>query len=243
LKWIPTFQVLILGLLIFIGYFIFSTYRKAEQKRVWAGMAKETAHQLGTPLSSLMGWQAHLENLKVDPMITREMKKDLVRLERITDRFSKIGSEAKLEEKDIVSTIENNLAYLKIRISSKVELIFESKLADKIDVNHNASLLDWVVENLCKNAVDAMQGVGKLEIILSAEKSDIIIDFKDTGKGISSSNQKAVFEPGYSTKKRGWGLGLALVKRIIEEHHNGKVFVAESILGQGTTFRITLPVG
>jgi signal transduction histidine kinase len=241
LKWIPTFQVLILGLLIFIGYFIFSTYRKAEQKRVWAGMAKETAHQLGTPLSSLMGWQAHLENLKVDPMITQEMKKDLVRLERITDRFSKIGSEAKLEEKDIVSTIENNLAYLKVRLSNKVELIFDSKLADKIDVYHNASLLDWVVENLCKNAVDAMQGVGKLEIILSAEKSDIIIDFKDTGKGISSSNQKAVFEPGYSTKKRGWGLGLALVKRIIEEHHNGKVFVAESKLGHGTTFRITLP--
>jgi len=243
LKWLPTFQVLILGLLIFIGYFIFSTYRKAEQKRVWAGMAKETAHQLGTPLSSLMGWQAHLENLKVDPMITREMKKDLVRLEKITDRFSKIGSEAKLEEKDIFATIENNLAYLKVRLSNKVELIFDSKSAGKIDVYHNASLIDWVVENLCKNAVDAMQGVGKLEIILSAEKSNVIIDFKDTGKGIASTNQKAVFEPGFSTKKRGWGLGLALVKRIIEEHHNGKVFVAESKLGQGTTFRITLPVG
>ena len=242
LKWIPTFQVLILGLLILVGYFIFSTYRKAEQKRVWAGMAKETAHQLGTPLSSLMGWQAHLENLKVDPMVTQEMKKDLVRLERITDRFSKIGSESKLEEKNIVATIQNNLEYLEARLSKKVELIFASKVSPDLSVLHNAALMDWVVENLCKNAVDAMQGVGRLEISLVAQKSTVDIDFKDSGKGIPSSNQKAIFEPGFSTKKRGWGLGLALVKRIIEEHHSGKVYVAESKLGEGTTFRITLPV-
>lgn len=241
LQWIPTIQFLVLGLLILLGYFIFSTYRKAEQKRVWAGMAKETAHQLGTPLSSLMGWQAHLESLKVDPMVTNEMKKDLVRLERITDRFSKIGSEAKLEQKEISNTIENNLAYLRARLSNKVALTFQSSLEQGDDVAHNASLMDWVVENLCKNAVDAMQGDGKLEVNIYTEKSNIVIDFIDSGKGISTKDQKAIFEPGYSTKKRGWGLGLALVKRIIEEHHSGKVFVASSKIGKGTTFRILLP--
>ena len=203
-------------------------------------MAKETAHQLGTPLSSLMGWQAHLENLKVDPMVTKEMKKDLVRLERITDRFSKIGSEAKLEQTDISKTIENNLEYLRARLSSKVELNFQSNLEQSDIVPHNPSLMDWVVENLCKNAVDAMQGDGKLEINIYSDKSNIAIDFIDSGKGISPKEQKAIFEPGYSTKKRGWGLGLALVKRIIEEHHSGKVFVASSTIGKGTTFRILL---
>ena len=241
LQWIPYIQFLVLGLLIFVGYFLFSTYRKAEQKRVWAGMAKETAHQLGTPLSSLMGWQSHLENIKVDPMITQEMKKDLVRLERITDRFSKIGSEAKLQEEDINKTIENNLEYLRPRLSSKVELVFQKAPSENIRVFHNASLMDWVIENLCKNAVDAMQGVGRLEVTVSNEKSAIAIDFKDSGKGVSSKNQKAIFEPGFSTKKRGWGLGLALVKRIIEEHHKGKVFVASSKINEGTTFRILLP--
>ncbi len=241
LQWIPTIQFLVLGLLILLGYFIFSTYRKAEQKRVWAGMAKETAHQLGTPLSSLMGWQAHLENLKVDPMVTNEMKKDLVRLERITDRFSKIGSEAKLEQTDISSTIENNLEYLRARLSNKVELTFHSSLTQDKSVAHNASLMDWVIENLCKNAVDAMQGVGKLEVHIYKEKTNIVIDFVDSGKGVSTKDQKAIFEPGFSTKKRGWGLGLALVKRIIEEHHSGKVFVASSKIGKGTTFRILLP--
>jgi signal transduction histidine kinase len=188
-----------------------------------------------------MGWQAHLESLKVDPMVTNEMKKDLVRLERITDRFSKIGSEAKLEQKDISNTIENNLAYLRARLSNKVALTFQSSLEQGDDVAHNASLMDWVVENLCKNAVDAMQGDGKLEVNIYTEKSNIVIDFIDSGKGISTKDQKAIFEPGYSTKKRGWGLGLALVKRIIEEHHSGKVFVASSKIGKGTTFRILLP--
>lgn len=242
LQWIPYVQFLVLGLLIFLGYFIFSTYRKAEQKRVWAGMAKETAHQLGTPLSSLMGWQAHLENLEVDPMVTQEMKKDLVRLERITDRFSKIGSESKLQDSNLSQTIEKNLDYLRARLSEKVELVFKTNLGVEFIVSHNASLMDWVVENLCKNAVDAMQGVGRLEVTLKNDKSNIVLDFKDSGKGIASKDQKAIFEPGFSTKKRGWGLGLALVKRIIEEHHKGKVFVASSKSGQGTTFRILLPI-
>ena len=162
-------------------------------------------------------------------------------MERITDRFSKIGSEAKLQEEDINKTIENNLEYLRPRLSSKVELVFQKAPSENIRVFHNASLMDWVIENLCKNAVDAMQGVGRLEVTVSNEKSAIAIDFKDSGKGVSSKNQKAIFEPGFSTKKRGWGLGLALVKRIIEEHHKGKVFVASSKINEGTTFRILLP--
>ncbi|RCL75349.1 MAG: sensor histidine kinase [Flavobacteriales bacterium] len=242
LQWIPYFQFIILGLIILLGYFIFSTYRKAEQKRVWAGMAKETAHQLGTPLSSLMGWHAHLEGLKIDPMITGEMKKDLNRLERITDRFSKIGSESKLEDSDIIQTIEQNLIYLKARLSKKVEINFESFINERSEVRHNQSLIDWVIENLCKNSVDAMGGVGHLKIMVSEEKKNIHIDVSDTGKGIPLSDQNAIFDPGYSTKKRGWGLGLALVKRIVCEHHNGKVFVLKSKLGEGTTIRISLPL-
>jgi hypothetical protein len=243
LQWVPYFQFMVLGLIILLGYFIFSTFRKAEQKRVWAGMAKETAHQLGTPLSSLMGWQAHLEGLKIDPMITGEMKKDLHRLERITDRFSKIGSEAKLNDVDIVNTIEQNLLYLKARLSKKVEINFNSFIETSAQTPHNQSLIDWVVENLCKNSVDAMSGVGKLSIVVSQEKQSIYIDITDTGKGIAINDQKAIFDPGYSTKKRGWGLGLALVKRIICEHHKGKVFVLKSKIDYGTTIRISLPVG
>lgn len=243
LQWVPYFQFMVLGLIILLGYFIFSTFRKAEQKRVWAGMAKETAHQLGTPLSSLMGWQAHLEGLKIDPMITGEMKKDLYRLERITDRFSKIGSEAKLNDVDIVNTIEQNLLYLKARLSKKVEINFISSIETSAQTPHNQSLIDWVVENLCKNSVDAMSGVGKLSIVVSQEKQSIYIDITDTGKGIAINDQKAIFDPGYSTKKRGWGLGLALVKRIICEHHKGKVFVLKSKIDYGTTIRISLPIG
>ena len=242
LQWIPYAQFVILGLIIFLGYFIFSTFRKAEQKRVWAGMAKETAHQLGTPLSSLLGWQQHLENINVDSMITREMKKDLQRLERITERFSKIGSESKLEDEDIVHTINQNLDYLKERISNKVEIKLESALIKNLQVYHNQSLMDWVIENLCKNSVDAMQGVGYLNVRVHQEKKSIHIDITDSGKGIPSKDQKAIFDPGYSTKKRGWGLGLALVKRIICEHHKGKVFVLRSKVDQGTTIRISLPI-
>ncbi|MDB3905122.1 HAMP domain-containing histidine kinase [Crocinitomicaceae bacterium] len=243
LQWVPYFQFMVLGLIILLGYFIFSTFRKAEQKRVWAGMAKETAHQLGTPLSSLMGWQAHLEGLKIDPMITGEMKKDLYRLERITDRFSKIGSEAKLNDIDIINSIEQNLIYLKARLSKKVEINFNSSIDPSIPIPHNQSLIDWVVENLCKNSVDAMSGGGKLSIAVSQEKQSIYIDITDTGKGIAINDQKAIFEPGYSTKKRGWGLGLALVKRIVCEHHKGKVFVLKSKIDFGTTIRISLPIG
>lgn len=241
LFWLPYLQFGILGLIVLIGYLLFSMYRKAEQNQVWAGMAKETAHQLGTPLSSLMAWVAHLEQQQIDPMIPSEMHKDLERLEKITDRFSKIGSGAKLIEADLAETIENNLLYLKARLSQKVEMQFELKGEKPLMVLHNASLIEWVVENICKNAVDAMGGIGTLKIQINEVAEWVHIDISDTGKGLSPKQFKTIFEPGYSTKKRGWGLGLTLVKRIVEEYHKGKVFVLQSAPDKGTTFRISIP--
>jgi two-component sensor histidine kinase len=241
LFWLPYLQFGVLGLLVLVGYLLFSMYRKAEQNQVWAGMAKETAHQLGTPLSSMMAWVAHLEQQAIDPMIPREMHKDLERLEKITDRFSKIGSGAKLIEGDLAATIENNLLYLKARLSQKVEMQFELDGERPLMVLHNASLIEWVVENICKNAVDAMEGIGTLRIHIQEVAEWVHIDISDTGKGLSPKQFKTIFEPGYSTKKRGWGLGLTLVKRIVEEYHKGKVFVLQSEPDKGTTFRISIP--
>ena len=241
LYWLPYLQFGVLGLLVFIGYLLFSMYRKAEQNQVWAGMAKETAHQLGTPLSSLMAWVSHLEQQQIDPMIPKEMNKDLERLEKITDRFSKIGSGAKLIEADLAATIENNLNYLKARLSQKVEMQFTLIGERPVKLNHNASLMEWVIENICKNAVDAMDGIGSLHIQLQTMPGWVHIDISDTGKGLATNQFKTIFEPGYSTKKRGWGLGLTLVKRIVEEYHKGKVFVLKSSSVTGTTFRISLP--
>ena len=241
LFWLPYLQFGVLGLLVFVGYLLFSMYRKAEQNQVWAGMAKETAHQLGTPLSSMMAWVAYLEQQDIDPMIAREMHKDLERLEKITDRFSKIGSGAKLIEGDLAETIENNLNYLKARLSQKVIIQFELNGERPLIVLHNASLIEWVVENICKNAVDAMEGIGTLRIHIQEVAEWVHIDISDTGKGLTPKQFKTIFEPGYSTKKRGWGLGLTLVKRIVEEYHKGKVFVLQSEPDKGTTFRISIP--
>ncbi len=241
LFWLPYLQFGVLGLLVLVGYLLFSMYRKAEQNQVWAGMAKETAHQLGTPLSSMMAWVAHLEQQDIDPMIPREMHKDLERLEKITDRFSKIGSGAKLVEGDLAATIENNLLYLKARLSQKVEMQFELNGERPLMVQHNSSLMEWVVENICKNAVDAMEGKGTLRIHIQEVAEWVHIDISDTGKGLTPKQFKTIFEPGYSTKKRGWGLGLTLVKRIVEEYHKGKVFVLDSAPDKGTTFRISIP--
>lgn len=241
LYWLPYLQFGVLGLLVLVGYLLFSMYRKAEQNQVWAGMAKETAHQLGTPLSSLMAWVAHLEQQPIDPMIPKEMHKDLERLEKITDRFSKIGSGAKLIEGDLAATIENNLNYLKARLSQKIEMQFEIAAERPLMVLHNASLIEWVIENICKNAVDAMEGIGTLRIEVKEVPEWVHIDISDTGKGLNPKQFKTIFEPGYSTKKRGWGLGLTLVKRIVEEYHKGKVFVLKSEPDKGTTFRISIP--
>jgi len=240
LQYFPYIIFFIIGLFVLIGYLIFSTFRKAEQNQVWAGMAKETAHQLGTPLSSLMAWIQLLEAQHIDPMITNEMQKDVDRLEKVSDRFSKIGSGAKLEETDLCVTVKNVLDYLRLRISDKVEIEFKSD--GPVITRHNAPLIEWVVENIAKNAVDAMEGVGKLTVTVHKTPEWAHIDIKDSGKGIHPKQLKTIFQPGFSTKKRGWGLGLSLVKRIVKEYHKGKVFVLESQLEVGSTFRISIPL-
>jgi signal transduction histidine kinase len=240
LQYFPYIIFFIIGLFVLIGYLIFSTFRKAEQNQVWAGMAKETAHQLGTPLSSLMAWIQLLEAQKIDPMITTEMQKDVDRLEKITDRFSKIGSGAKLEESDLGETVKNVLDYLRPRISDKISIEFSCP--DPVMARHNPPLMEWVVENIAKNAVDAMENEGKLMVTVHKTPEWAHIDIKDTGKGINPKQLKTIFQPGFSTKKRGWGLGLSLVKRIVKEYHKGKVFVLESQLEVGTTFRISIPL-
>lgn len=239
LQYFPYIQFLMIGLFILIGYIIFSTFRKAEQNQVWAGMAKETAHQLGTPISSLMAWVQLLEDKPETKEIALEMDKDIVRLTQVTDRFSKIGASTQLEDKDIVFTTRNCLEYLRKRFPDKIGLTFDS--AEKeIIFPHNPPLLEWVIENICKNAVDAMEGEGKIDVEIKRNNKQIIIDITDNGKGMSLSQQRSVFEPGFTTKKRGWGLGLPLAKRIIHEYHKGKLKVLHSEVGKGTTFRITL---
>ena len=241
LQYFPYIQFGIIGLFILIGYLIFSTFRKAEQNQVWAGMAKETAHQLGTPLSSLMAWVQLLEAQNIDPMIIAEMQKDVNRLETVTDRFSKIGSGTKLEQKNIVETTRKVMDYLRYRISSKIEFVFKSE-KEEIEVLHNAPLIEWVIENIAKNAVDSMETAGKLTVYVHETPEWVHIDIQDTGKGLSPKLFKTIFQPGFTTKKRGWGLGLSLVKRIVHENHKGKVFVLESEVGRGTTFRISIPL-
>lgn len=240
LQYFPYIIFFIIGLFVFIGYLIFSTFRKAEQNQVWAGMAKETAHQLGTPLSSLMAWIQLLESENIDPMIANEMQKDVDRLEKVTDRFSKIGSGAKLEETDIAITVKSVLDYLRPRISNKVSISFEAR--EPVIALHNPSLMEWVIENICKNAVDAMENKGELIVTVHRSPEWAHIDIQDNGKGIHPKQLKTIFQPGFSTKKRGWGLGLSLVKRIVKEYHKGKVFVLESQQDVGTTFRISIPL-
>ncbi len=239
LQYYPYIQFIVIGLFALIGYLVFSTFRKAEQNQVWAGMAKETAHQLGTPLSSLMAWIQMLESQGVDDMTTKEMQKDVDRLERISDRFSKIGSGASLTDMDIAQTVRNVVAYLRPRISAKVDI--ETHIEDGATAMHNASLIEWVIENICKNAVDAMEAEGTLTISLIQSGDQVHIDIRDTGKGIPQNQLKTIFQPGFSSKQRGWGLGLSLVRRIVKEYHKGRVFVLESQLDEGTTFRISLP--
>lgn len=241
LQYFPYVQFLIIGLFILIGYVIFSTFRKAEQNQVWAGMAKETAHQLGTPISSLMAWIQLLEGMDIDKSIPKEMNKDIRRLSQVTDRFSKIGAGTQLKDADIVETTSSFLSYLRTRLPQKINLTFES-VEEEIIIPHNPPLFEWVIENICKNAIDAMEGEGKLSVKIFKEGGKVNIDISDTGKGMTPSQQRSVFQPGYTTKKRGWGLGLSLAKRIINEYHKGRLKVLQSEVGEGTTFRITLSV-
>ncbi len=237
LNYYPFFQLGVISIFIIISYVAFSASRKAEQNQVWVGMAKETAHQLGTPLSSLLAWLEYLKLKDVDENTLGEIKKDLNRLEIITERFSKIGAKPYLENRNVKDVVSNFMSYLRNRLSKKVEIIIEG---GEIFAPINIPLFEWVIENISKNAVDAMNGEGTLTVNIHDNTQYIYIDIKDTGKGIPSSKFKAVFKPGYTSKKRGWGLGLSLTKRIIEEYHKGKIFVKESTQGKGTTFRIVL---
>lgn len=239
LRYFPWVQLIIIFLFLMVSYFLFSTFRKAEQNQVWAGMAKETAHQLGTPLSSLMAWVEIIKADGVPDSSIAEMNKDIDRLNTITDRFSKIGSNVKTKEENIFSSISESTNYLKSRVSQKVELIVEGD--QQAIANINTSLFEWVIENVTKNAIDAIYGEkGSVTYLVQDKDNKVIIDITDTGKGIPSSNFKSIFNPGFSTKERGWGLGLSLVKRIVEEQLGGKIYVLNSKIDQGTTFRISL---
>lgn len=240
LKYYPYIQFGIVGLFLAIAYILFSSFRNAEQNQVWVGMAKETAHQLGTPLSSMYAWLDVLNENEKTQAIANELGKDVERLNIITDRFSKIGSDPKLTRHNIHALIQETLDYLKPRVSKKI--IFQLSTSDEaVYANISKPLFVWAIENICKNAIDAMNGNGTLSIaIKSNQMGQVTIDLTDTGKGIALAKQKTVFEPGYTTKSRGWGLGLSLTKRIIQNYHQGKVFVLKSEPGKGTTFRIWL---
>ena len=241
LKTYPFIQLGLISFFAIMSYLALSSSRRAEQNQVWVGMSKETAHQLGTPISSLREWHNLLQETEKEDQeeILKEVDYDIKRLELITERFSKIGSAPILKEENLDLVIEKSISYLKNRISSQVNF--------EVNVNQpgnwakiNVPLFEWVIENLCKNAVDAMDGKGSLSILINHDETHVYIDIKDTGKGIPRGKFKTVFKPGFTTKKRGWGLGLSLVKRIVEQYHNGQIYVRYSELGKGTTFRITL---
>lgn len=240
LRYFPFIQMFIIAAFAIIAYLIFSVSRRSEQNQVWVGMSKETAHQLGTPISSLLAWNELLKDMDVDPNITYEMEKDLNRLETIAQRFSKIGSIPEMKPENIVAVIDEFVLYLQSRISSKVTISINHNGIENLKIPINKYLFEWVIENLCKNSVDAMEGKGVILIELFEENALLHIDITDTGKGISSKNVKNIFNPGYTSKQRGWGLGLTLAKRIIKEYHKGKLFVKSTALEHGTTMRITL---
>ena len=236
----PYVLIGVLGVFILVVYFALISIKKAEQNKVWVGLSKETAHQLGTPISSLMAWMQMLEVTGLDKSIVTDMNKDVTRLSIIADRFSKIGSKPEMELAFINESVTKSLEYMRSRISQRVKLTINLS-QDECGTLLCMSLFEWVMENLTKNAVDAMQGEGAIDVTVSSNATTIFIDVADTGKGIARKNFKTVFHPGFTTKKRGWGLGLTLVKRIIEEYHGGRIYVKESEIGKGTTFRIELP--
>jgi len=238
LRFYPLLQLLVIFLYVGIAYLAFNRSKKSEQNLVWAGMAKETAHQIGTPLSSLMAWVEILKAKEGMTEISKEINKDVKRLETITERFSKVGSKPKLKNESIYEILNQTLSYLQNRLSSNVHLELDNQCNDTT-APINSALFEWVVENICKNAADAMDGKGLIKIILFSDSDYLKIDITDNGKGLQKANFKRIFEPGFTTKKRGWGLGLSLSKRIIEEYHLGRLYVKSSSK-EGTTFRISL---
>ncbi len=236
----PYIQMTFTIILAVVLYLALVYTKRAEQNRLWVGLSKETAHQLGTPISSLMAWSEYLQSIGLDKEVTDEIDKDVKRLSTIADRFGKIGSLPEMQLEYINEIVGNSQEYMKNRVSGRVSINMHLS-EDDHGVKLSRPLIEWVMENLTKNAVDAMQGAGRIDITTGAEGKNVWIEVKDTGKGIARKNFKTVFNPGYTTKKRGWGLGLTLVKRIIEEYHGGRIYVKESELGRGTTFRIELP--
>ncbi|MBR5866011.1 MAG: HAMP domain-containing histidine kinase [Alistipes sp.] len=240
LVFFPYVQLIIILIFAIFAYIAFSSTKQNEQNRVWVGLAKETAHQLGTPTSSLLGWVEYLRTQPVDQMAVDEMSKDLAHLMKIVDRFSKIGSETQLTPTNINEVVGDTVMYFRRRIPRNVTLDYNGLAIAPIRVSMNAALFEWVVENLMKNSLDALQGQGSIDVTVGESGDSVFVEVTDTGKGIAKSNWIRIFEPGYTTKTRGWGLGLSLSRRIIEEYHKGKIAVVRSEIGKGTTIRITL---
>lgn len=239
LTYYPFIQLAVILLFIMVAYFAFSSSRKAEQNQVWVGLSKETAHQLGTPISSLLAWLEFLKQEENNSIPAHELEKDIMRLSKITDRFSKIGSQPVLTPNNLNTIIDTTMSYLRSRSSDKISFAVEAN-KDNIMVPVNPPLFEWVIENVCKNAMDAIEGEGEIKLSITDEAHTVTIDIADNGKGVPKSQFKTIFKPGFTTKARGWGLGLSLTKRIVEEYHKGRIFVAESEMTRGTTIRILL---
>ena len=240
LRLYPLILLGVIGVYMLISYMAFSNARRSEQNKVWTGMAKETAHQIGTPLSTFMGWLGYLKEQYPKENAFGEMEKDIDRLTDITDRFSKIGSQPERTDKDLDDTIEKTVDYLRSRLGNKIKLSLE--MGGSRASNHNQQLISWVLENMIKNSADAMDGSGTISVEKRTQSNRMIVLIKDTGRGITQADQRKIFEPGFTSKSRGWGLGLSLAKRIIEEYHGGKLTLEQSIPGEGTTFKISLPI-
>ncbi|MBR2333500.1 MAG: HAMP domain-containing histidine kinase [Rikenellaceae bacterium] len=240
LKYMPLVQLVLFFLLMLLGFYTYRVSSDSSQNRVWVGLAKETAHQLGTPISSLLGWIEYLRSQPIDQSVVDEMNKDVHHLQKITDRFSKIGSQTELSPVNINELIGDCVLYFRNRIPRNVSLEYNGLAMAPVQAMANSALFEWVIENLLKNSLDALQGKGQISVAVSTTDKWINIDVKDTGKGMPKSNFKKIFNPGFTTKTRGWGLGLSLSRRIVEEYHKGRIFVLESEVGRGTTFRIQL---
>ena len=236
----PYIQMFIIVVFVLVSFIVFRSVKQGEQNRIWVGLAKETAHQLGTPTSSLLGWIEYLREQPVDQMAVDEMQKDLAHLMKIVDRFSKIGSDTPLTIKSLNEVVGESVMYFRKRIPRNVTLDYNGLAIDEVKAKVNVALFEWVVENLMKNSLDALQGHGEIVVTIGSDAKNVWVDVADTGKGIPKSKWKSIFEPGYTTKTRGWGLGLSLSRRIIEEYHNGRIAVVESEVGKGSRFRITL---